>query len=70
MTCVSHQVLIKRGVTLDDCDNLGDQAIHYAARAGSKQIIDMLIQGGITKCVKGERRSRISMNKNGGIVFY
>jgi len=44
---------VKRGVALNDTDDRGDQAIHYAASAGSAEAIRLFISRGIAKCTAG-----------------
>jgi len=48
------QELVNLGVPLDDVDDRGDQAMHYAAAAGSIEAIALFHSKGISKCVPGE----------------
>ena len=46
-------------VPLDETDDNGDQAIHFAAKSGCLEAIDMLTENGIYKCVPGFRNNTI-----------
>ena len=40
-------------MSLEDVDEQGDQAIHYSAKAGSREAIQFLLDKGVYKCVPG-----------------
>ena len=48
------QDLITAGVSTEERDDDGDQAIHYAAKAGSIEAINLLVDSGVFKCVSGK----------------
>ena len=56
------QDLITAGVSTEERDDDGDQAIHYAAKAGSIEAINLLVDSGVFKCVSGKngRKSEAS----------
>ena len=47
------RALVEAGVPLDDKDDYGDEAIHYAAKTGCKDAIQMLVDRGINMCTPG-----------------
>ena len=52
-------MLIDNGAPTDEKCNLGDQPIHSAAKAGSKEIIDLFVEKGIKVCTPGWHKNCI-----------